>query len=108
VKEEYSNDLSTGANQHAFIRTFSQVEIGDSRWALLTFDAKTNKYKCSYLAEAHMHIDRDTLAPFQVAAPKADFGKSPDYYFNERDHQKKVLRYGICLFGTRVSFVHLF
>jgi len=55
-----------------------------------------------------MHIDRDTLAPFQVAAPKADFGKSPDYYFNERDHQKKVLRYGICLFGTRVSFVHLF
>ena len=64
-------------------------EIGDSRWAYVTWDATTKKYAVQYLAEAHMHEESMSLPPFQIKPPGQIFGTRPEFYFQK--HKRTVL-----------------
>ena len=73
------------------LASIDACEIGDSRWALFCWDERAKAYKCMHLAEAHMHLDCQPPAPYQIRHPKQKYGQTADFYFQDKVFGKQVL-----------------
>lgn len=66
--------------------TLETCQVGDSCWAMMSFDEKLNQWKCNHVSAALQHqISGGRFAPYQISPAGQKFGVDLDYYLHSKE-----------------------